>query len=190
MTEDDEKSSDQETPVEKAAELPCGAVHCSSTLNSCPTQDLGENATTKDFFNFFIDDNYLDEIVRNIIAHVRSKGDSKFTTNCAEISTYPELNILIGIHTLPQLHMYWDFDDFIGVKRFRKTIPKQRFVTLSKYLHIADPTSEDQADLLCKARPLVNPKANICCCLRTRKEQNSGRGTCEIQGCLSNNTCP
>ena len=124
--------------------------------NSGPTQDLGENATAKDFFNLFIDDNYIDEIVRNTIVYARSQGDNKFTTNRAEISAYFGLNILLGIHELPQLHMYWDSDDFIGVEGFKKTIPKQRFFTLSKYLHIADPTSEDPADLLCKVQPLVD----------------------------------
>jgi len=72
-----------------------------------------------------------------------SKGDAMFVTNSAEISAYLGLNILIGIHKFPQLAMYWDSDQFVGVKGFKKTIPKQRFTTLEKYFLLADPNTED-----------------------------------------------
>ena len=52
--------------------------------------------------------------------------------------------------------MYCDSDEFIAVKGFKKTIPKQRFFTLSKYIHLVDPATEDRVDLLCKVRPLIN----------------------------------
>ena len=85
-----------------------------------PTRDLGENATAKDFFNVFIDDAYIDEIVRYTVAYARSKGDRSFTSTQAEISAYLGLNILIGIHELPQLAMYWDSDEFVGVDCLKK----------------------------------------------------------------------
>ena len=78
-----------------------------------------------------------------------------FTTTRAEISAYLGLNILIGIHELPQLAMYWDSDKFTGVEAFKKTIPKYRFMTLGKYLHPADSTAEDQNNLLCKVCSLI-----------------------------------
>ena len=112
-----------------------------------PPRDLGENATAKDFFNVFNNDAYIDEIVRYTVAYACLKGDRSFTSTQAEISAYLGLNILIGIHELPQLAMYWDSDE--------KTIPEHRFMTLGKYLHLADPTAEDQNDLLCKVCPLV-----------------------------------
>ncbi|XP_067023861.1 piggyBac transposable element-derived protein 4-like [Acropora muricata] len=61
----------------------------------------------------------------------------------------------MGIHRLPQLEMFWDSDEFIGVEGFKKTIPKQRFKTLGKYLHLVDPGDEDANDVLCKVRSLV-----------------------------------
>lgn len=119
------------------------------------TKDLGDRATSKDFLNLFIDDDYLDEIVRCTIAYARSKGDETFATTRAEISAYLGLNIYMGIHSLPQIDMFWDSDIFIGVEGFKKTIPKQRFKTLGRYLHLVDPNDEDPADLLCKVRSLV-----------------------------------
>ena len=78
-----------------------------------------------------------------------------FTTTQAEISAYLGLNILIGIHELPQLAMYWDSDKFTGVEGFKKTIPKYHFMTLRKYLHPADSPAEDQNNLLCKVCSLI-----------------------------------
>ena len=42
------------------------------------------------------------------------------------------------------------------IEGFKKTIPKQHFVTISKYTHLTDPATEDHTDLLCKVRLLVN----------------------------------
>ena len=83
-----------------------------------------------------MDDDYLDEIVRCTIAYARSKGDETFATSHAEISAYLRLNIYMGIHSLLQIDMFWDSDIFIGVEGFKKTIPKQRFKTLGRYLHL------------------------------------------------------
>ena len=91
------------------------------------TKDLGDRATSRDFLNLFIDNDYLDEIVRYTIAYARSKGDETFTSSCAEISAYLGQNIYMGIHSLPQIDMFWDSDIFVGVEGFKKTIPKQRF---------------------------------------------------------------
>ena len=85
-----------------------------------PTRDLGENATAKDFFNVFIDDAYIDEDVRYTDAYAHPKGDQMFTTTRVEISAYLGLNILIKIHELPQLAMYWDSDEFVGVDCLKK----------------------------------------------------------------------
>ena len=160
--EESDESCDEESATEESRP---NTLQWSSTLRQIdieqfsislgPTRDLGENATAKDFFNVFIDDAYIDEIVRHTVAYARSKGDQTFTTTRAEISAYLGLNILIGIHELPQLAMYWDSKEFIGVEGFKKTIPKHCFMTLEKYLHLVDPTSEDRNDLLCKVRPLV-----------------------------------
>ena len=161
-----DESSDEEAAVANQAQVPQNAVHWSPTLQEInvadfslrhgPTKDLGENATLKDYSYQFLDDAYLEEIVRCSVAYARSKGDNNFTANRSEISAFLGLNILRGIHDLPQIQMYWDSDEFVSFEGFKKTIPKQRFFTLSKYIHLVDPATKDRADLLCKVRPLVN----------------------------------
>ena len=91
------------------------------------------------------------------------KGDRSFTSTQAEISAYLGLNILIGIHELPQLAMYWDSDEFVGVDCLKKTIPEHRFMTLGKYLHRADPTAEDQNHSPLQSLPPCNSLgAKVC----------------------------
>ena len=169
IADDDEgnsgKDSDEETASTASEEAASNRIQWSNTLRGIngeefsirhgPTKDLGDNANAKDFFDLFIDNAYLDEIVCNTVAYTCSKGDQTFVTNRAEISAYLGLNILIVIHELPQLSMYWESDYFIGVEGFKKTIPKQCFVPLGKYFHIANPNSEDRTDLT-KVRPLVS----------------------------------
>ncbi|XP_068723649.1 piggyBac transposable element-derived protein 4-like [Montipora capricornis] len=159
--EGEENDSEQSSEEQEAT----NAVHWSSTLSEInvepfsiphgPTKDLGPNAKSKGFFNLFIDDNFLDEMAANSIAYARSKGDANFTTTRYEISAFPGLNILIGIHSLPQVSMLWESDDFVASEGFKKTMPKHRFFTVSKYIHLSNPNNEDASDLLCKVRPLV-----------------------------------
>ena len=133
--EESGESSDEETVSNVDSEdTPPNPLWWSNTLSEVnveefsvrhgPSRNLGDNVTAKDFFNLFINDEFLDEIVRHSIAYGHSKGDATFVTNRAEMSAYLGLNILIGIHELPQLAMYWDCDQFIGVEGFKKTIPK------------------------------------------------------------------
>ena len=162
---EDDEEEDDESNESADEDAPPDSLQWSNTLSDInveefsvrhgPTKDLGGQATSKDFLNLFINDDYLDEIARCSVAYARSKGDESFITNRAEISAYLGLNILMGIHRLPQLEMFWDSDEFIGVEGFKKTIPKQRFKTLGKYLHLVDPGDEDANDVLCKVRSLV-----------------------------------
>ena len=157
----DKESSDEESAPEENRP---NAIQWSNTLQEInvaqfsiphgPTRDLGGNATAKDFFNMFID-----EIICFTVAYTHSKEDRTFITIGAEISAYLRLNILIGIHELPQLAMLWDSDKFFRVDGFKKMIPKHCFMTLGKYLHVADPTAEDRNDLLSKVCPLVTRRS-------------------------------
>jgi len=98
------ESSDEETVSNADSEdaLP-NLLQWSNTLSEInveefsvrhgPSRNLGDNATAKDFFNLFINSEFLDEIVWHSTAYARSKGDATFVTNRAEISAYLGLNI-------------------------------------------------------------------------------------------------
>ena len=79
---DDNESGDEDAPAENQSHVPQNAVYWSSMQREIdvqnfsfrlgPTKNLGDIATAKDFFNQFLDDDYLDQIVRHTIAYARS----------------------------------------------------------------------------------------------------------------------
>ena len=92
------------------------------------------------------------------------------------------LNILTGIHELPQLVMCWDSDEFIGAEGFKEMIPKHCFMTPGKYLHLADPTTEDWNDLLCNICLLVTHLEQ-----KFAKEYTSGKNITVDEGLVKFN---
>ena len=102
--EESGESSDEETVSNADSEdAPPNPLRWSNTLSEInveefsvrhgPSRNLGDNATAKDFFNLFINSEFLDEIVWHSTAYARSKGDATFVTNREEISAYLGLNI-------------------------------------------------------------------------------------------------
>ena len=93
---DDNESSDEDAPPENQSQVPQNAVYWSSKQREIdvenfsfrlgPTKNLGDIATAKDFFNQFLDDDYLDQIVRYAIAYARSKGDNNLARKHSEIA--------------------------------------------------------------------------------------------------------
>ena len=79
--EESGESSDEETACNTDSnDAPPNPLQWSNTLGGInveefsvshgPSRDLRDNATAKDFFNLFINDEFLDEIVRHSIAYV------------------------------------------------------------------------------------------------------------------------
>ena len=79
--EESGESSDEETASNADSDdAPPNPLQWSNTLGGInveefsvshgPSRDLRDNATAKDFFNLFINDEFLDEIVRHSIAYV------------------------------------------------------------------------------------------------------------------------
>jgi len=64
-----------------------------------PSRNLGDNATSKDFFNLFVIDKFLDEIIQHSVVYACLKGDATFVTSRAEISAYLSLNIFLESQT-------------------------------------------------------------------------------------------
>ena len=83
--EESGESSDEETASNAYSDdAPPNPLQWSNTLGGInvkefsvrhgQSRDLGDNATAKDFFNLFINDEFLDEIVRHSIAYARFQG--------------------------------------------------------------------------------------------------------------------
>ena len=106
---DDNESSEEDAPTENQSQVPQNAVYWSSKQREIdvenfsfrlgPTKNLGDIATAKDFFNQFLDDDYLDQIVRYAIAYARSKGDNNLARKHSEIAQWNSDNPCMNLPT-------------------------------------------------------------------------------------------
>lgn len=64
--------------------------------------------------------------------------------------------MLMGVVDKPTVKMYWSTKEFVSTPIFGKTMSRDRFMLISRYLHFADNTTADAADKLRKIRPLYD----------------------------------
>ena len=64
-----------------------------------PTKNPGENATTKDFFNQFLDDDYLDLIVCYAMVYAHSQGDNNLMRKRFKITKWNSDNPYMNLQT-------------------------------------------------------------------------------------------
>ena len=56
-------------------------------------------------------------------------------THSNEMRAFIGINILMGIHSLPEQDLYWSEDKFLGVPAVQEVMSQNRFRKLSQYLH-------------------------------------------------------
>jgi hypothetical protein len=81
-------------------------------------------------------------------------------TTESEMRAYIGMNVVMGIHVLPELHHYWASDDFLGVPAVNRVMTRMRFEKLSHYFHLNDNATAVERgqpgyDPLHKIRPLL-----------------------------------
>ena len=108
-----------------------------------------DNPNQLDFFLAFVGDDLLDFMVEetNRYAHQKLSAFPDRLANfravtCAELKAFIAINIIMGIVRLPNLALYWSCDEFFGNQGIKKTMTKNRFEEISKYLHFSDSTNE------------------------------------------------
>uniref|UniRef100_A0A0B7BCZ6 PiggyBac transposable element-derived protein domain-containing protein n=1 Tax=Arion vulgaris TaxID=1028688 RepID=A0A0B7BCZ6_9EUPU len=71
------------------------------------------------------------------------------------------VNYMFGIHQLPTYRMFWSKDELVNVPAVSNIISRNRFESISKYLHLSDnskciPRGQDGYDAIWKVRPLFD----------------------------------
>ena len=133
-----------------------------------PRHSLTEDAQAIDFFYLLIEPQFVDWVVlqTNLYAEQRQeqmqRRDTRWVpTNGDEIKAFIGMNILMGLHSLPDLDAYWSMDDRLRVDGIAKIMPKHRFKKINQYLHLADNTGaptrgEANYDPFYKVAPIAN----------------------------------
>ena len=109
-----------------------------------PHHKLKEGAKEIAYFNLLFRPHLFTHIVEETNRYATQQQalhgvDPHWTeTSVEEMRAYVGLNVWMGIHILPQTHMYWSTDDFVGVPGIIKTMTRDRFNKLSQYLHVSN----------------------------------------------------
>lgn len=170
LSDFEQSDSDSESEVERRAG-PSGDA-CGWSKQTRPlnierfTQETGANITTDDHSQLAIFCQLFEEQTFQTIAdqtneYARQKIEQSndrawVPTTAVEIKAYFGLLILMGIHSLPRLEMYWSTDERLGVPGVKNVMPLKRFKKLEQYLHVVDNNTDDGTDRLYKIRPLLD----------------------------------
>ncbi|XP_070573837.1 piggyBac transposable element-derived protein 4-like [Ptychodera flava] len=134
---------------------------------SGPNHRLGVGAQPLDYFFLLIPPSFLqlvvDETNRYATQSQRINGADPYwyETKVDEMRAFIAVNILMGIHTLPDVNDYWSTDDRLQVPGIAKVLPKNRYKKLSQYFHINNneldlPAGDPNRDRMFKVRPLLD----------------------------------
>ncbi|XP_005091401.1 piggyBac transposable element-derived protein 4 [Aplysia californica] len=139
-----------------------------------PLHNLDENSKPIDFFHLFVPPTFLDEIVvqTNLYAEQCQNNKGKRDTywkavTVSDIRKFLYLNIMFGIHHVPDSRLYWSVDPVLRVPAVADVMSRQRFEKINQYFHLNDSTKmpnrgEENYDPLFKLRPLLDTVRTAC----------------------------
>ena len=73
-----------------------------------------------------------------------------------ELKSFLGLLFLTGIMRKPELEMYWSTDEIMATPYFNKTMSRNRFQMIWRFLHFSDNETADASDRLNKVRPVLD----------------------------------
>lgn len=87
--------------------------------------------------------------------------NSQLDLSVAEFKAFLGILIIMGLHPLPSMGLYWSTDPNFYVKRVAEIMPLKRFLKILSFLHLNDNAQmpkkgQDGFDKLYKVHPLLN----------------------------------
>lgn len=111
--------------------------------------------TPDGIFNLFFDDDVINMIVEQSIRYAGSKGNHSFSTSPQEIRIFLAILLISGYNTVPRRRQFWSRDDDVRNEAIARTMPRDRFDILVRYVHLCDNNNLDREDKFSKVRPLL-----------------------------------
>ena len=133
-----------------------------------PTNIMPRESSAVDFFQLFISNRMLGNILRETNRYARQSllarnkdVDCWRDISLDELKAFLGLLICMSIHRLPTLRDYWSSDWVLGVPAFAKVMPRNRFLEIWNNLHLCDNTKmprpgEPGYDKLFKVREFLD----------------------------------
>jgi len=138
--------------------------------NTGPQTILGPEKEPIDFFKLMFTDNTLEYIIHQTDTYARKQIEehpeqNKSAWSCPsipEMRAFLGLTFLMGITVKPDIRSYWSTDIALETPFFSKTMSRDRFHQIMRYLHFNDPNQhvpqagEPNRDCLYKVRTIMN----------------------------------
>ena len=133
-----------------------------------PSQPLPFDASAFDFFSQFFTEEIFHLMAQETNRYAEQRQVSAGKTDkywkpvtVADIKVYLAINVLMGIHSLPEYSMYWSTDDRLRVSGIADVMGKNRYEKVHQYFHLSDstlavPRGQPGYDPLYKVRHLIN----------------------------------
>ena len=107
-------------------------------------------------FEQIFDDDVFTELQKQFELYAkRDKNNPNFSTTAAEIRQFIGILLLSGYNCLPNERDYWSTADDLGCSIVMKTMPRNRFLELKRYCHIADNNNLSHSKVA-KVKPLYD----------------------------------
>lgn len=118
---------------------------------------LSKDSEPIEFFELF----FSEEVIRHMVRHsvmyaVGEHHNTNFTLSGDKIYCFIGILILTGYAPLPRRRMYWEFNEDTRNVLVVKSMRRNRFEEIFRYLHVADNQNLRPNDKMAKVRPLFD----------------------------------
>ncbi|XP_022819113.1 uncharacterized protein LOC111351421 [Spodoptera litura] len=113
------------------------------------------------YFSILISDAVINQIVEQTNLYAAQKNNKNWEpVTCVDIRAFIGIIIIMGIHVLPSIDLYWSSDPLFRVNEVAEVLICKRFKKFLENLHLNDNTqtpskSSPDYDKLYKVRPLL-----------------------------------
>ncbi len=103
---------------------------------------------------------YAEQVISTLTDKSESRVKDWKPVTVEELKTFLGLLFLTGIIQKPELDMYWSTDEVFATPYFGKTMARNRFQLILRFLHFTDNTRANCGDRLWKVRPVLDYLVN------------------------------
>ncbi|XP_055910809.1 piggyBac transposable element-derived protein 3-like [Eupeodes corollae] len=108
-------------------------------------------------FELFLDNEIINFIVESTNTYANAdRNNLTFKTNFNEIRTFIGIMYFSGLHTVPQLDLYWSNQPVFRCNIINEAMSRDRFKLIKSFLHACDNSTIDPSDKFAKVSTLNN----------------------------------
>ena len=117
-----------------------------------------------------MNDDVVQLIVRHTVMYAASKNNILINLSLEEMHTFIGILLLSGYVPLPRRRMFWEQSNDCHNMLVLKSMRRNRFEEMFRYLHVFDNEIININDKISKVRPLLDKLNEFCYMLQSRKK--------------------